>query len=163
MVENNTALNTLTKEGKAQLEAELKRLVEIERPQVIQDIKDARAQGDLSENAEFDAAREKQGTIEDRIREIETILQNSQVISSRTSTKKVVIGSTVVFENLNLAKKGASNNIEVQIVGSLETNPFKNKVSNTCPLGKALLNRLVGDEVRVDVKKEYRVRIVEIK
>lgn len=155
---SNTNTINLTKEGLAALEVELKRLVEIERPQVIQDIKDARAQGDLSENAEFDAAREKQGVIEDRIKEIENIISSAKVISSRTSTKKVGIGSTVVI------KIDSSKTTETYtIVGTLEADPFLNKISNTSPLGKALINKVVGEKARVEVKKEYHVEIIEIK
>ncbi len=154
---DTTSQINLTKEGKVLLEAELKVLIEVERPQVIQDIKDARAQGDLSENAEFDAAREKQGTIEDRIKEIEAILLTASIISSRISTKKVVIGSNVTI------KTDAGQVETYQIVGSLEADPFVNKISNTSPLGKALLNKNVGDKARVEVKKEYHIEILEIK
>ena len=119
--------NLLTKEGKAILKKELKTLVEIERIKVIADIKEARARGDLSENAEFDAAREKQGQIEGRISEIEIILKNSKIVNTTAENKtgKVRIGSKVTIQKLKDLTKA-----EYTIVGSLETNPFEKKISN---------------------------------
>ncbi len=150
-------LNMLTKEGKAKLQDELKRLVEIERPKVITELAEARAQGDLSENAEFDAAREKQGQIEDRIREIESILENSKLI--RTSSKKdmVRIGSQVELED-----QRTKNKKTVKIVGRQEANPFEGKVSNESPLAKAVLGTSKGDIVTVEVENKYKVKVVSI-
>ncbi len=150
-------LNILTKEGKVKLQEELKRLVESERPKVITELAEARAQGDLSENAEFDAAREKQGQIEDRIREIESILENSKLI--RTSSKKdmVRIGSQVEIEDQRTKNKKI-----VKIVGRQEANPFEGKVSNESPLAKALLGSSKGDVVVVEVEKKYKVKVVSI-
>ena len=95
---NNNSKILLTKEAIKELKDELKHLVEVKRPEVIQEIKDARAQGDLSENAEYDAAREKQGQIEDRILEIEKTLENAQEIKSNKKDT-IAIGSTVVLDN----------------------------------------------------------------
>lgn len=154
----------ITKEGKKKLEDELKHLVEIERPQVIVEIKEAREQGDLSENAEYDAAREKQGKIEDRIREITLILENSQVLSLNSKTKtaeKVKIGSEVVIEHLK-----DSSSKTYQIVGTLEANPFSEpiaKISNESPLAKAILNRVKNEVVTVEGLKKYDVKILAIK
>ncbi len=150
-------LNMLTKEGKAKLQDEIKRLVETERPKVIAELAEARAQGDLSENAEFDAAREKQGQIEDRIREIESILENSKLI--RTSSKKdmVRIGSQVELED-----QRTNNKKTVKIVGRQEANPFEGKVSNESPLAKAVLGTSKGDIVTVEVENKYKVKVVSI-
>lgn len=161
--------NILTKEGEQELRVELKRLVEIERPAVIEEIKEAREQGDLSENAEFDAAREKQGTIEDRIKEIEMILQNSTIVVKAKTSKRVRIGSIVVI----IDNKGKEETY--QIVGSLEANPLKEydperedkplfaKISNISPLAIAVLGASEGDVVTVDAVKKYEVKIKEIK
>lgn len=151
--------NIITKQGKQELKEELKNLIEVERPQVIEDIKDARALGDLSENAEFDAAREKQGQIEDRIKEIETILENSTIISeAKTASKAARLGSEVTYQDLSDKTKNT-----VIIVGSLEADPFESKISNTSPLGAALLDSTEGDVVTVQVDKKYDVKVVKIK
>lgn len=150
--------NIITKEGLQELKDELKKLVEVERPQVIEEIKEARAQGDLSENAEFDAAREKQGQIEDRIKEIESIIENSTTIKSSSKSNIVRLGSTVKFTDMS----DKSNNT-VTIVGSLEADPFEKKISNNSPLGIALLNAAKGETVTVQVAKKYDIKITDIK
>lgn len=155
--------NIITREGLQELKDELKKLVEIERPQVIQDIKDARNQGDLSENAEFDAAREKQGQIEDRISEIEAIIENSSVAATSSKSTKVRIGSEVTVENIKTKEKDVYT-----IVGTLEADPFQGKVSNVSPLGTALINHSEGDEVQVSIDsktsvKKFTVKIKKIK
>lgn len=158
----------ITQEGKKKLEQELKNLVEMERPQAILEIKEARAQGDLSENAEYDAARERQGKIEDRIREITVILENLQVLSTnnssnhkKSSLEKVLIGSEVVLEHLD--QKTLKS---YQIVGTLEADPFAKpiaKISNQSPLAKAILNHHKDEIVTVEGLKKYDIKIVEIK
>ena len=148
----------LTKEGKKLIEKELKRLVTIERPEVIQEIKTAREQGDLSENAEFDAAREKQGKIEDRISEIENILANSKIIKVQKNEKVVYIGSKVklLFNNSKVEQ-------EYTIVGSIEANPLKGKISNISPVALAILGKTVGETVLIDkIVKQQKVKIVGI-
>ena len=148
----------LTKEGKKLIEKELKRLVTIERPEVIQEIKTAREQGDLSENAEFDAAREKQGKIEDRISEIENILANSKIIKVHKDEKVVYIGSKVklLFNNSKVEQ-------EYTIVGSIEANPLKGKISNISPVALAILGKTVGETVLIDkIVKQQKVKIVGI-
>jgi len=146
--------NIITKEGLAELKAEMKNLIEVERPKVIEDIADARAQGDLSENAEFDAAREKQGQIEDRIREIEAIIENSKVSSSSSKSDKVRIGSKVKIVYLD-------NKVEEEytIVGTLEVDPFKSLISNVSPLGKALMGKTKGDEVSFTLSDKNSKRV----
>ncbi|NQZ29051.1 MAG: transcription elongation factor GreA [Mycoplasmatales bacterium] len=150
-------LNMLTKEGKAKLQEEIKSLVEIERPKVIAELAEARAQGDLSENAEFDAAREKQGQIEDRIREIESILENSKLIKASSKKDMVRIGSQVELED-----QRTKNTKVVKIVGRQEANPFEGKVSNESPLAKAVLGTSKGDIVTVEVENKYKVKVVSI-
>lgn len=150
--------NIITKEGLAELKAELKNLIEVERPKVIEEIAEARAQGDLSENAEFDAARERQGQVEDRIKEIEAIIENSQVLNSRSKTSKVRVGSEVTIEDLKTKDKDT-----YLIVGSLEANPFENKISNISPVALAILDKEEGDVVTVDVSPKYDVKIIKVK
>lgn len=150
--------NIITKEGLAELKAEIKHLIEVERPKVIEEIAEARAQGDLSENAEFDAAREKQGQVEDRIKEIEAILANSKVLNSRVKSKKVRIGSEVTIQSLKDKEKET-----YQIVGSLEANPFENKISNISPVATAILDKEEGDVVTIDVSSKYDVKIIKVK
>ncbi|VEU59789.1 transcription elongation factor GreA [Mesomycoplasma neurolyticum] len=152
----------MSKERLEQLKNELDNLVKIERPKVIEEIKVARNQGDLSENAEYDAAREKQGIIEGRISELEYIIANSKVIQE-VSTKNIVsIGSTVkikILENTNLYSK---DELEIKIVGSLDVDPFNHKISNLSPLANAILNHKVGDIVEVYAPTKYQVKIVKI-
>ena len=147
----------LTKESIKELRDELKNLIEVVRPQVIQEIKDARAQGDLSENAEYDAAREKQGQVEDRINELEAMLENVEEI--KVSKKNIInIGTTVTIMNkLSKSKETYS------IVYTFEADPFENKISNQSPLAKAIIGKVKGDTVLVDAPQKYEVEIVEIK
>ncbi|MCP4337221.1 MAG: transcription elongation factor GreA [Mycoplasma sp.] len=151
-------LNILTKDGKNELKKEYKNLLEIERPKVIEELAEARAQGDLSENAEFDAAREKQGQIEDRIRQIESILENSKVISQQKKTDIIRIGST-----FKLQDQRTLNIKEFMIVGSQESNPFEGKISNESPLAESVLGKAKGDVITVDVKSKFKVKIMDIK
>ena len=131
----------ITKDGLKELNNELKNLIDVERPKVIQEIKEAREQGDLSENSEFDAARQRQGQIEDRISEIERIITSSHVIKTKaTNTKIVSIGSKIEVE---IGKTTHS----YQIVGPLEADPFEGKISNVSPLGTALLGKKTGAEI----------------
>ncbi len=147
----------LTKEKIQELQWELKKLIEKDRVEVIQEIKDARAQGDLSENAEFDSAREKQGIIEDRIRELEDLLENSDVLTKQSSTSSVSIGSTVEikFDKTSKVEK-------FTIVTTYETNPFNNKISNQSPLAIALMGSKKGDVVTVDGPEKYDVTVMSI-
>jgi len=148
----------ITREGLVELKAELKNLIEVERPAVIEEIAEARAQGDLSENAEFDAAREKQGQVEDRIKEIEAIIDNSQVVNSRSKTSKVRVGSEVTIKDLKTNEKET-----YAIVGSLEANPFENKISNVSPVALAILDKEEGDVVTIEVSPKYDVKIMKVK
>lgn len=147
----------LSKETIKELKAELKHLIEVVRPEIIQEIKDARAQGDLSENAEYDAAREKQGIVEDRIIELEKMLENVQELKG--SRKDVInIGTTVVIKNL-------TSKIEEKflIVSTFEADPFENKISTQSPLAQAIIGKSKGDVVLVDAPQKFEIEIVDIK
>ena len=154
---NNNSKILLTKEAIKELKDELKYLVEVKRPEVIQEIKDARAQGDLSENAEYDAAREKQGQIEDRILEIEKTLENAQEIKSNKKDT-IAIGSTVVLDN-----KFTNEKETYSIVSTYEVDPFENKISNKSPLALSLIGKSKGDVVIVEAPTKYEVKILDIK
>ena len=147
----------LTKEALKELRDELKYLIEVKRPEVIQEIKDARAQGDLSENAEYDAAREKQGQIEDRIAEIEKTLENAQEIKSNKKDI-IAIGSIVTIKN-----KFTNSKETYSIVSTYETDPFDNKISNKSPLALSLIGKSKGDVVIVEAPTKYEVEILDIK
>jgi len=138
----------LTKESFQQYKDRLKFLQEVARPQVIEEIKEARGQGDLSENAEYDSARDKQAAIENEINEIQHILDNYEIIKS-TNTNVVKIGSKVQIISLT------NDNIqEVTIVGSLDADPFSGKISNTSALAKALLDKEVNSIIEVEAPKK---------
>ena len=148
----------LTKEGAENLEKELRHLIDIDRPEVIESLQAARAQGDLSENADYDAARGKQAEVEGRIKEIENILANAEIIEEgKASTKKVGLGSTVTIRFVDNGKEAS-----YMIVGTVESDPVNGKISNSCPLGEALVGKTVGDIVEVKAIKTYKVEIVKI-
>lgn len=134
----------ITQEGKIELEAELKQL-KAGRTLIAEKIADARDFGDLSENAEYDAAREEQGLLETRIAEIEDILQNASIIKAG-SKSKVALGSRVDIVN---GKKTAS----YTIVGPVEADPLEGKISNESPIGMALMGKKVGDKVSIKTPK----------
>ena len=148
----------VTSQGFLKLEEELNELKTVRRPQVIEAIKDARAQGDLSENADYDAARNDQAELEARIKELEYMIEHATIIEENADGK-VSIGSTVVVSYVDDDDKE-----EYKIVGSLEANPFENRISNESPIGKAVLNKKVGDIVSVESPNgSYDVKILEIK
>lgn len=136
----------MTKVGAEQLEEELDRLKRIERPKVIEAIAEARAHGDLKENAEYHAAREKQGFVEGRIQDIEGKLSNAQIIdiSSIENTGKVIFGATLELINLD-----TDQTVIYQIVGEDEADIKAGKVSVSSPVARALVGKEEGDEVDV--------------
>lgn len=146
----------MTKSGYEALEQELKHLKTIERPEIIQAIAEARAHGDLSENAEYHSAREKQGFIEGRIREIEAKLSIAEVIDPAT-----MAGETVKFSaTVNLVDEESDEELTYQIVGQDEANLQKGKISFQSPLARALIGKRVGDSVEVTTpggKKFYEI------
>lgn len=148
----------LTQQGLNELKAELDNLINVRRPENIQSIKEARSLGDLSENADYDAAKNEQAQIEGRIKTIEKMLENVSIISE--VPKDIVgLGSTVAIKYLD-----DDDDDEYKIVGSQEADPFESKISNESPIAKALLNHKVGDIVVVESPKgNYEVEITEIK
>ena len=138
--------NILTYEGLKKLEDELEDLKVVKRKEVSQKIKEAREQGDLSENAEYDAAKDEQRDIEARIEEIEKILKNSEVVlEEEADSDRVSIGCKVKILDCEYDEE-----LEYKIVGSTEANSLKGKISNESPLGKALIGAKIGDVVSVE-------------
>ena len=147
----------LTQEGLDELKKELDELIQVKRPEVINALKDARAQGDLSENAEYDAARTEQAIVESRIKELEAMLENAVVIT-KVNTDVVSIGSKVTLEYVD-----DEDTEEYSIVGSSEADPFANKISNESPIAKAIMGLKVGSTVSVDSPNgKYDVKILAI-
>ena len=150
----------LTQSGLEKLEQERDRLINVERPKVIEELQLARSQGDLSENADYDAAREKQAHLESRIKEIEYMLQNAEIISEEQMDLNVVKpGTTVTILDLSLDDPEEE---KYTIVGSFETDPVNGKISNESPLAKALIGHGVNEIVTVGVAEAYDVKIVDI-
>jgi len=147
----------LTPQGYLELETELNELKNVVRPRVIKDLKDARAQGDLSENADYDSARDEQAQVEARIKELEYKLEHS-TIAEKNQKDVVSIGSFVTI----LYDDGEED--EYQIVGSLEAAPLENKVSNESPIGVAVVGRKKGEVVEVSSPNgSYEVTIIDVK
>lgn len=146
----------MTVEGEKRLKAELQRLKSVERPAVIQAIAEARAHGDLSENADYDAAKERQGFIEGRILEIEGKLGNAQVIDPASlDVEHVVFGATVELEDA-----GSGDQVTYQIVGDDEADIKHGKISVSSPIARALIGKSEGDTA--DVAAPGGVRSYEI-
>jgi transcription elongation factor GreA len=151
----------LTKRGAALLRDELQRLKSVERPAVVNSISEARAQGDLSENSEYDAAKEKQGFIEGRIAEIESKLAGAQVIDPTTveADGRVIFGATVELEDVN-----SGNSVTYQIVGDDEADIDHGLVSISSPIARALIGKTEGDVASVQAPsgaREYEVITVK--
>lgn len=135
----------LTHEGLKKLEDELEQLKTVRRKEVAEKIKEARAFGDISENSEYDEAKNEQAEIEARISKLETIIRTATIIDeSEISDNAVSIGSKVVVTDLEY-----DEDLEYSIVGATEADPFNMKISNESPIGQALLNKVVGDVVEV--------------
>ena len=147
----------LTEKGLDEIKQELDYLKLEKRPEVIEALKEARALGDLSENAEYDAARGEQAVVEARIKELETMLEKAEIIKD-VNTNVVSIGTRVKVEYVD------DDEIEeYSIVGSKEADPFANKISNESPIAKAIMGLKVGSVVSVDSPNgKYDVRVVEI-
>ena len=148
--------NILTYQGLQKLEEELQNLKVVRRKEVAQKIKEAREQGDLSENAEYDAAKDEQRDIEARIEDIEKILKNAEVVvEEEVELDKISIGCKVKILDVE-----ENEELEYKIVGSTEANSLKGKISNESPVGKALLGAKIGDVVKVETHVgdlEYKV------
>ncbi|AGR40920.1 transcription elongation factor GreA [Spiroplasma taiwanense] len=150
----------LTAEGLQELKDELTHLINVIRPQVIEELVEARAQGDLSENADYDAARNRQAEVEARIKEVEAMLSKAKLIEdNKSKTKEVKIGSQVTFTSHK-----SKNDMTIKIVGAIEADPFENKISNESPLAKAMMGKIEGDSVEVrELKEPYKITLKEIK
>ena len=147
----------LTSEGFLELEEELNNLKNVRRPRVIEAIKDARAQGDLSENADYDAARNEQAEVEGRIKQIEFMLANAQIIE-KSSNHTVDLGSTVTISYVDDDEEDVYS-----IVGRMEADPFENKISNESPIGKAIIGKKEGDTINVESPTgSYQIKIVKV-
>ncbi|MBO5373532.1 MAG: transcription elongation factor GreA [Lachnospiraceae bacterium] len=151
--------NILTYEGLKKLEDELQDLKVVKRKEVAEKIKEAREQGDLSENAEYDAAKDEQRDIEARIEEIEKILKNAEVVvEEEVETDKISIGCSVRILDCEFDEEE-----EYKIVGSTEANSLKGKISNESPVGRALMGAKVGDTVKVETQVgEIEYKVLEI-
>ncbi|MCI9618000.1 MAG: transcription elongation factor GreA [Eubacterium sp.] len=153
---DSTKKNILTYAGLQELEAELEDLKLNKRKEVAQKIKEAREQGDLSENAEYDAAKDEQRDIEARIEEIEKILKNVEVVGEDdVDDTRISVGCHILIHDLEYDEE-----LEFSIVGSTQTNSLKGKISNESPLGMALIGHEIGDVVEVEmgeVVSKYKV------
>lgn len=150
----------LTAEGKKKYEAELNELKTVKRKEIAENLQTARAQGDLSENSEYDEAKNDQAKLEARIKELETILRNVELIDeSELNNEKVHLGATVKVHDREF-----DEDVEYQIVGSSEADPFNGKISDESPVGMALLDKTVGEIVRVETPDgEVELVVLEIR
>ncbi|RAO94914.1 transcription elongation factor GreA [Mycoplasma wenyonii] len=153
----------ITEEKLAEIKSQLSKLIDVERPQVLEELKHARSLGDLSENADYDSAKMRQEQLEKRITELETILKNYEIIGKEEEKKakdeKVVkIGSKVrVFHSLT------SKEYTYEILGSLDADPAQFKISNESPIARTILGKPVGGPYAVEgMQKSYFIKILEI-
>jgi transcription elongation factor GreA len=149
----------MTVEGHRRLKEELEHLKKVERPAVVEEIETARAHGDLRENAEYHAAKEKQGFVEGRIREVEAKLANTEIIDpKKLSGDRVVFGATVTIYNFDTDEEST-----YQIVGDDEADIQENKISYKSPIARALIAKEVADEVKIETPGGVRhVEIVDV-
>ena len=138
----------LTLEGIKKFQDELDHLTQVRMEEIKIKLQEARAQGDLSENAEYDAAREEQAMVYERIQELQYILKNAVVIESDENSDVITIGSTVKYQ-----EEETGEQMTYKIVGSAEANPFEAKISNESPIAKALLGKRIGDVAIVSTPK----------
>lgn len=152
----------VTKEGLDELLKEQDNLIHVVRDEVIRELQEARAQGDLSENADYDAARDRQARVEARIRDLEAMIVNAEIISEdkKAATKKTVsLGSTVTILDMSTNEEETYN-----IVGSIEADPLNGKLSNITPLATSLMDHKIGDVVEIETAEEpYQVKVIDLK
>ena len=150
--------NILTPAGLKALEDELQELKVVKRKEIAQKIKEAREQGDLSENAEYDAAKDEQRDMEARIEEIEKILKNAVVIDEKFEKGVISLGCFVTLEDIYMGQE-----VTYHIVGSTEADILQNKISNEAPIGKALLGKKIGDVVQVEgINQVNEFRVIDV-
>lgn len=156
----NKPITVLTRKGEEQLKAELNELKSVRRREVAEKIKVALSFGDLSENSEYDEAKNEQGMIESRIAEIEQTLAHAQVIDDEDiSTEKVGIGTTVKLLDMDMNEE-----LEFKIVGTKEADIDSGRMSDESPVGRAIMNREVGEEIAIPVPDgEVKMKILEIR
>ncbi len=148
----------VTQEGFNELRKEQDHLIHVIRKEVIEDLQAARAQGDLSENADYDAARDRQARIEARIRELENIFNNIEIIDVQGGSRVVKLGAQVTIRSRDGVEETYT------IVSSVEADPLNGKLSNVTPLAVALMDRMVNDEeIEVEIEPREYVRIIDIK
>lgn len=148
----------VTREGFDELKREQEHLIHTVRKEVIEDLQAARAQGDLSENADYDAARDRQARVEARIRELENIFNNIEIIDVQGGTRVVKLGAQVTIRNRDGFEETYT------IVSSVEADPMNGKLSNVTPLAVALMDRMVSDEeIEVEVEPREFIRIIDVK
>ncbi|HCV54420.1 MAG: transcription elongation factor GreA [Galactobacillus timonensis] len=148
----------VTEQGLKDLQDEYNTLVHVTREEVKAELKEARSLGDLSENADYDAARDKQAQVENRIAELEEMLKNYEIISTKGNSKTVRIGSTVQLQFQDTKEEAVYS-----IVGRTEADPLNGKISNETALAQAILDKRVGQTVEVNCKKPYEVTIISVK
>lgn len=154
---SNTKEVFMTESGLEEIKKELDYLKLEKRPEVITALQEARSLGDLSENAEYDAARNEQAQVEAKIKELEVLIENAKIIE-KVRTDIVQIGTKVKIEYVE-----DKDIDEYTIVGSKEADPFSNKISNESPIAKAIIGKKIGDVVSVDSPNgKYDVKIIEI-
>ncbi len=150
----------MTKGGLLRLKDELKRLKNVERPKIVKEIAEARSHGDLSENAEYHAAKEKQSHVEGRIAQVEHWIASAEVIDvSKHAGDRIVFGATVTLEDTD-----SGDEVRYRIVGELEADLKQGRISVTSPIARALIGRSEGDTAAVRTpggKKEYEIKSVE--
>lgn len=151
--------NILTYAGLKKYEEELENLKVVRRQEVAEKIKEARAQGDLSENAEYDAAKDEQRDIEARIEQLEKILKNAEVVDEEeVDLERISVGCKVKLKDMTEKEE-----IEFKIVGSTEADSLNGKISNEAPVGKALIGAKVGDTVKVETAAgTFKYKVLEI-
>ena len=147
----------VTEEGLNDLKKELDHLIHVTREEVIEELRAARAQGDLSENADYDAARDHQAKVEARIKELEHQIKNAELITDRKKSNFVRIGSTVEIQELD-----TGNVVTYKIVGSVEADPLNGLLSNVTPLAEAIIDHRTNDICTVSVSQPYDVKILKI-
>ncbi|MGX8851758.1 transcription elongation factor GreA [Amedibacillus sp. YH-ame10] len=151
----------VTKEGLDELLKEQDRLIHVVRDEVIRELQEARAQGDLSENADYDAARDHQAQVEARIRDLEAMISKAEIIEEdkkSANRKTVSLGSTVKILDMDTNEEETYT-----IVGSIESDPLNGRLSNITPLANALMDHKAGDVVEVMTEDPYNVKIVSLK
>ena len=155
---------TMTRKGYEQLKAELIELRTTRRAEISRQLEEARSFGDLSENAEYAAAKDEQAKIEARISQLEAQLSKAKIVDATTlDTSKVALGVTVTFEDISSKSATQHSVFTYTIVGSEESDPKSNRISSRSPIGQALIGREVGDKVDVKIPRGVRkLKIINI-